>query len=448
MKNNNYPNIIFLLIDGLRADHCFGKNKKANTPTIDSLTKSGIYFKNSISCTDITGYSMRSIFLSKFPFDCGKNKDRVEKTYSKKDSYLTTLKKSGYHLYAHMSKAVYNQGYQDVFENNDVTSTNSIYQGLTDKIIEKITSNSLEEPWFLYIHPEDVHVPCIVPNEFQKLNLEERYNLNLEAIDMGIKKILENIELSKTIIILTADHGEYLNPFDNYKGKQDETPFLNKIIKNSVKKIVPNSFHKSMHTKKLEIQNQIRNSNLKTPHEKRNLEERPGKHRMLFDDIVHVPLLFSGYGIPHIEPVIEQVGVIDIFPTITDILQIKHDHQIDGKSLKPLMNKKKYFDYPIYLENGILKTKINNSTSCIGLRTNNFKYFRDIDNPNENINLYNLKTDIYEDVNIAKENMDKIKEFEKIITELKNTKLIEDEDTCNNQESEEIERELKKLGYL
>ena len=59
-----------------------------------------------------------------------------------------------------------------------------------------------------------------------------------------------------------------------------------------------------------------------------------------------------------------------------------------------------------------------------------------------------MKTDIYEDVNIAKENMDKIKEFEKIITELKNTKLIEDEDTCNNQESEEIERELKKLGYL
>ena len=43
-----------------------------------------------------------------------------------------------------------------------------------------------------------------------------------------------------------------------------------------------------MHSKKLEVQNQIRNSNLKTPHEKRNLEERPGKHRMLFDDIVQI----------------------------------------------------------------------------------------------------------------------------------------------------------------
>jgi len=448
MKNITYPNIIFLLIDGLRADHCFGKNKKAKTPTIDSLIESGTYFKNSISCTDITGYSMRSVFLSRFPFNCGKNKERVEKTYSEEGSYLTTLKKSGYHLYAHMSKALYNQGYQNVFENSDVISVNSVYQGLTEKIIEKITLNELKEPWFFYIHPEDVHVPCLVPDKFEELNLEERYNLNIEAIDKGLEKILEKVELSKTMIILSADHGEYLNPYDNYKGMQDKTIFLNKIIKKSIKKIVPSSFHRSMHTKKLEIQNQIRNTNLKTPHEKRNLEERPGKHRMLYDDIVHVPLLFAGYKIPHVKPIKKQVGIIDIFPTITDILQIKHDHQINGKSLKPLMNQEKEFDHPIYLENGTLKTKIDNSTSCIGLRTNNFKYFRDIDNPNENINLYNLKTDIYEDENIAKENMDKIKEFEKIITELKNTKLIEDEDTCNNQESEEIERELKKLGYL
>ena len=37
MKDTIYPNIIFLLVDGLRADHCYGKNKKAKTPIIDSL---------------------------------------------------------------------------------------------------------------------------------------------------------------------------------------------------------------------------------------------------------------------------------------------------------------------------------------------------------------------------------------------------------------------------
>ena len=51
-----------------------------------------------------------------------------------------------------MGKALYNQGYQNVFENSDVTSVNSVYQGLIEKIIEKITSNTLKEPWFFYIH--------------------------------------------------------------------------------------------------------------------------------------------------------------------------------------------------------------------------------------------------------------------------------------------------------
>ena len=95
MKNSNYPNIIFLLIDGLRADHCFGENKKANTPTIDSLIKSGVYFKNSISSTDITGYSMRSIFLGRFPFNCRKSREnifrKIKLSYNTKKIRISSL---------------------------------------------------------------------------------------------------------------------------------------------------------------------------------------------------------------------------------------------------------------------------------------------------------------------------------------------------------------------
>ena len=37
------PNIIFFLIDGLRADQCFGKDKTSLTPNIDSLRKKSDY---------------------------------------------------------------------------------------------------------------------------------------------------------------------------------------------------------------------------------------------------------------------------------------------------------------------------------------------------------------------------------------------------------------------
>ena len=40
------PNILFILIDGLRADQCFGVDKTADTTFLDSLITSGAYFKN------------------------------------------------------------------------------------------------------------------------------------------------------------------------------------------------------------------------------------------------------------------------------------------------------------------------------------------------------------------------------------------------------------------
>jgi len=43
------PNIIFFLIDGLRADQCFGNDKTSFTPNIDSLRKKGTYFTNAFS---------------------------------------------------------------------------------------------------------------------------------------------------------------------------------------------------------------------------------------------------------------------------------------------------------------------------------------------------------------------------------------------------------------
>ena len=37
-----YPNIIFFLIDGLRADQVYGNNRTCKTPNIDSLIQKGI----------------------------------------------------------------------------------------------------------------------------------------------------------------------------------------------------------------------------------------------------------------------------------------------------------------------------------------------------------------------------------------------------------------------
>ena len=42
------PNILFLLIDGLRADKCHGNKKTSVTPCIDSLIENSVYFNQAI----------------------------------------------------------------------------------------------------------------------------------------------------------------------------------------------------------------------------------------------------------------------------------------------------------------------------------------------------------------------------------------------------------------
>ena len=65
------PNIIFFLVDGLRADQCFGKDKTSFTPNIDSLRKKGTYFTSAFTSVDVTILSLSTIFHSLYPIKTG-----------------------------------------------------------------------------------------------------------------------------------------------------------------------------------------------------------------------------------------------------------------------------------------------------------------------------------------------------------------------------------------
>ena len=65
------PNILFILIDGLRADQFFGKNKRSYTPFFDSLIAKGVYFENTFSSSDGTTISLNCTLNSRFQFETG-----------------------------------------------------------------------------------------------------------------------------------------------------------------------------------------------------------------------------------------------------------------------------------------------------------------------------------------------------------------------------------------
>ena len=84
------------------------------------------------------------------------------------------------------------------------------------------------------------------------------------------------------------------------------------------------------------------------------------------------------------------------------------------------------------------------NSDMIGIRTDKYKYFRFARNPDENVHLYDLENDPFENTNIAEGNEKLISEFETKISEIEKNEVSNDDELSE----EEIEYELKKMGYV
>ena len=193
------------------------------------------------------------------------------------------------------------------------------------------------------------------------------------------------------------------------------------------------------------ISKTIKNYELK-PHEMRALKSgRADKDHFLFDDKIKVPLLFVGKNIPTGKKISQQVRTVDIFPTIFEALGIKFNDNIDGSSLINLMNDIDEDEKIAYFESTPLV--LIDSNDVIGIRTSKYKYFRDKNNSQNRIHLYDLENDPLENLNLASSKINEINNLENILSNI----LKDSENDSNNENelnSKKIEDELRKLGYV
>jgi len=441
------PNILFILVDSMRADKCF-QNQNASTINIDKLIKNGIYFKNAFSSSDytITGYG--SIFTGIYPINAGVEGMSYHKIFSIVPNFINYLHENNYHTYAIIESALIELGFGAYFENNDKgydrTKTN-LFQGLGQKILKKIESDNLKEPWFYLIHLDDLHIPIKVPEKFADRTYSQRYDIVVSEIDAWLGKILEKIDLEKTLIIITADHGDYLLSIDD---TQKNT--LNQKLKSKLRGKIPKPVYDYISGLKRGTSLKIKKSTAKTSLEKRSLETRTAKERFLFDDLIHVPLIMSGYGIPSKEPQTVLTRSVDIFPTILDVIGLPSENPlINGRSLKLIFEGKTLQEEPIYLENTIFETDTKNPQPCVGLRTSRYKYFRSLKDANEKIHLFDLNIDPFEENNIASKSPEIVKKMEKTLSQIRD-KLTKEfkKPSMTDEEIKKVEEELKKLGYI
>jgi len=464
------PNIIFFLIDGLRADQVYGQTKTSVTPNIDSLIKKGQYFTNTFSSVDGTILSLRTIFHSNFPIKTG---NRTKLTLEK-NNLFDILRENSYKINGLVPDLKGFSEYVNNFQNEEKTYAYWKYMGKMGKMekfyqntstsITKVISNFLESnrtngPWFYYVHLMTLHplkeyfashkneknlLNDAIKNFNYKKYGNSLYERAVSFIDNELGRILESIDLDNTILILTSDHGVTI-PYEEHS-EIDFQPKLENAV-NVGKKILPKSAHnmggkflynirKSVGKRKLEKSNKTL-----TNYEKRS--RAPFSDVSLFDEMLHVPLLFVNNKIKS-QMNNQNVHHIDILPTLCGLIDIKLNHAIGGRDLIRGISEKTLENKPIYIRTRPYIDEKMDKRDSLGLRTDEYKYFRFARNPNENVHLYNLKDDPYENENIAKKNKELILQFEEKISEFEKNDLSDEEEVSE----EEIEYELKKMGYV
>lgn len=446
------PNILFIIVDGLRHDKCYGQQKTSLTPNLDSLISSGTYFTQAISSSDGTRTCIGSIFTGQYPSKSGIN---TFYNHDKITKFFDVLKNHGYHLAATVPDVDLWQTLTEDFDFRTLIPKpyEYLFGGTGNKILDQLDKIKNLQPWISYIHIMDLHrsVNFELPEQFKEKKFGKNdYEKMVSAIDFWLGKILKKINLNETLVVLTSDHGEFI-PISSINHEINYIPSFVKFGQ-KIKKITPKHLHPVGETAFVKIRDSIvplRKSILQrkiSEEDLRSLNVRGSKLGWeLFEEVVRIPLLFSGYGIKSPLIVEQQVSQIDILPTIFSIIQLTQiNENVDGQTLFGALNGETINEIPVVIENQLLDP--NDSNIGIGIRTSNYKYFRKLNDSKNKSYLYNLKNDPFETNNIASQNPDIIEQMESLLKKYRTDDNVPTDE--NDEESLKIKEELKKMGYI
>jgi len=450
---NTEPNILLLVIDGFRADKIHGDTKTSVTPNIDSLIKNGALFSQAISVSDGTRTCVGSIFTAEYPFQSGLT---TFHNHVKSTKFLNTFKNNAYSLHATVPDVDLWQILTKNFDGKDLIPKpyEYLFGGTGEKILKRLDALNNTQPWLYYVHIMDLHrsVNFPLPESFNNEKFGKTdYEKMVSGIDHWLGKILEKIDLKKTLIIITSDHGEYI-PISSINHEITYIPTLVHFAQ-KIKNTLPKTFHPFGFYVFLKIRGffiPIRKLFLKSKlsaDELRTLNIRGTKLGWeLYDEVIRIPLLFSGFGISSNKIIEQQVRQIDIFPTILTLSGLSQNNKsYEGKDLAPLLVGNEMKEEPVLIENQLLDP--NDNDIVMGLRTPKYKYFRDKFFPKKRVRLFDLTNDPGEKNNIAKERPEVVQMMEDLLVKYRKNETIIEEDS-DQENILKIKDELKKLGYI
>jgi arylsulfatase A-like enzyme len=332
------PNLLFISVDTLRADHlgCYGY-RLDTSPTIDRLAAAGVRFADATVQWPKTTPSMASMLIGKFPATTGVRFSPRVPVPAEQVTLAESLRSAGYATAAVVANPNvgrdlgFDQGFDRFVESwlaelRRKTGERKLKHSpwvaqqftnatvVTDEAIGLLEGLSGDRPFFLWLHYIDPHGPYSPPRKYRPLFHGEhprktvpreeippyqlqidpergvmsddlgfyagQYDREIRYFDDQLARLLARLDAldlrDDTLIVLTADHGESLDEHGYYL-EHGKAPF---------------------------------------------------------QPVAQVPLLFVLPGrVPSGRVVTEPVGLIDLVPTVLELLDVPKPPGVEGRSL-------------------------------------------------------------------------------------------------------------------
>ena len=416
------PDVILIILDTLRADRlgCYGYPLDTS-PNLDELASRGIRFTHAVSQAPWTYPSHRALFSGLYP---------TARALEGSPKLAEVLLEAGFRTEALTGggQMDFRVGFSEGFEGYRVFDW---IRNLT--WLEEWLGRSSGRRRFLFLHTYEIHDPYVhteftegkeggrirgrfgkrkwwglrpPPTPEEKDYIGSLYDGGVAYTDAHLGAVFDLLEESgafeRSIVIVTSDHGEQFWEHGSWRhgmNLYDHQLLVPLIIH------LPDSLKKSL----------------------ASIKDLSGR---VFD---------------------QQVRLVDLFPTILDLLGIAVEHRINGRSLKPLLRGDELPPVDAFAER--LNVEHRDSKA---LRTERFKLIYSFPKAKgrkqglqENWELFDLVRDPGEQINLADRHPEKVAELNKRLRTLLD--LLADPrelDEGAQKLDPDLEERLRALGYL
>jgi arylsulfatase A-like enzyme/Flp pilus assembly protein TadD len=295
---NRRPNLLLISIDTLRADRLgsYG-HAGAETPALDALAARGWRFTQATTVTPLTLPAHASLLTGTFPPYHGVRDNGGFYLDEKHLTLAETLRDRGYRTGGFVGAFVLDsrwgldQGFERYFDDFDLSKYDmSVGLDAAQRPGNEVVGRAIEwlaetegAPFFAWVHLYDPHTPYAAPpavrNRFPR-TMSGAYDAEVAATDAQVARLLGSLEasgrLDETLVVVVADHGESLG---------DHAELTHGFF--------------------------------------------------VYDATIQVPLIVAGPRVSR-HVVDSQVRIVDVMPTVLDLLDVAIPPPVQGASLVPL----------------------------------------------------------------------------------------------------------------